>query len=377
MFFSASERLAETAGDLSNLAERLDTFLEQANESWVLEPDNVASALWAPCDQVRHMLDLATEPNIGLLLAERYLRCGTCNNLMPIKQVREALEDGDEADCTQCFGLMTGKEFEATVYRLSSQAADEARLRAERPERTVVILTALEVEQRAVHAYLGPLEKEVHKAGTVYFVGRFSTERAIWRVVTLAVGAGNAGSAAEAERAIHHFEPEVALFVGIAGGINGVSLGDIVAANEVYLYHAGKTLEEFRPRPDVFRSAYALVQQARAAVLEGKWRTRLDGNQAEYKAIVEPIAAGEQVVASDKSDTYRFIRKHYDRAVGVEMEGAGFLRAAYGNQQVEALVVRGISDLLGNKEQADRAGWQLVAAKHAAAFSFELLANLP
>ncbi len=377
MFFSASERLAEATGDLGDLAERLDAFLEHANESWVLDPDEVSSALRTPCDQVRHMLELATKPHIGLLLAERYLPCGLCNNLMPVEYVRTALENGDEIECTQCFETMTGTETEATVYRLSGPAASEARMRAERPERTVVILTALELEQRAVHAHLGPLEREVHEAGTVYFVGRFDAGRSVWRVATVAVRAGNASAAAEAERAIRHFKPEVALFVGVAGGIKDVSLGDVVVANEVYLYHAGKALEEFEPRPDVFRSAYALVQQASAAALEGHWSIRIDGLGGKPKAIVEPIAAGEQVVASEKTDTYRFIRKHYGRAVAVEMEGAGFLRAAYGNQQVKALVVRGISDLLGNKAQTDLEGWQQVAAAHAAAFSFELLANLP
>ena len=254
MFFSASERLAEATGDLGDLAERLDAFLGPANESWVLEPDEVASALRAPSDQLRYMLELATKAHIGLLRAESYLQCSVCDNLMPAEHVRTAFENGDEIECTQCSTLMTGKEPETAVYGLSCQTADEARLRRVRPERTVVILTALELEQRAVHAHLDAIKREVHNAGTVYFVGSFNATGAIWRVATVSVGAGNAGAAAEAERAIHHFKPDIALFVGIAGGIKDVSLGDVVAANEVYLYHAGKALDEFMPRPEVFRS---------------------------------------------------------------------------------------------------------------------------
>jgi nucleoside phosphorylase len=376
MFFSESARLAEATADLGDLAERLDSLLEGANESWVLHPDEVASTLRASPDLTRHLLDVGARSEIGLLRVERYLQCTVCQNLMPVEDVRTALDDGDAIDCTQCGETMTGKEPEATVYRLSDEAVKQARARAARPERMVVILTALPVELRAVHSHLSGLQRNVHEAGTVYSVGRFEAERVIWKVATVAVRAGNAGAAAEAERAIAYFQPEVALFIGIAGGIKDVALGDVVAANEVYLYHAGKALEEFEPRPEVFRSAYGLVQQASAEALEGRWLVRIRDGRGVPKAIVEPIAAGEQVVASEQADTYRFIRDHYSRAVAVEMEGAGFLRAAYGNQKVEALVIRGISDLIGNKEIADLEGWQPVASAHAAAFAFELLANL-
>lgn len=376
MFFSASERLAEASTELGDLAERLDAFLGQANESWVLNPDEVASSLGTPRDQVHYLLDLAASASIALLRAEPYLRCNFCGNLMPVDDTRATLGRGDEIDCTQCCQPMAGTEPEVTVYRLSSQAAKEARARSERPARTAVILSALELEHHAVHAYLDKLERHVHAAGTVYFVGSFASPRAIWRVATIAIRAGNPGAAAETERAIQHFNPEVVLFVGIAGGIKDVLLGDVVAANEVYLYHAGKALDDFKPRPDVYRSAYALVQQASATALEARWSNRVAGPD-KPSAIVEPIAAGEQVVTSKKADTYRFLREHYDRAVAVEMEGAGFLRAAYGNQHVQALIIRGISDLLDDKQTADTEGWQTIAAAHAAAFSFDLLANLP
>ena len=377
MFFSASARLAEATSDLGDLAERLDAFLEHANESWVLETDEVASALHASPDHVRYLLDVAARAEIDLLLAERYLRCRVCENLMPIDAVRTALEDGDDAECTQCGESMTGNEPEVTVYRLSADAAGQARTRAQRPERAAVIITALDLELQAVHEHLCGIERDVHGAGTVYFVGRFETDRAVWRVATAVVRAGNPGAAAEAERAINYFQPEVALMVGIAGGLKDVSLGDVVAANEVYLYQSGKALEEVKPRTEEFRSAYALVQQASAAALEGRWVARIHNGRHVPKAIVDPIAAGEQVVASELSETYRLIRGAYDRAVAVEMEGAGFLRAAYGNQQVMALVVRGISDLVSDKVITDSAGWQQTAAAHAAAFAFEVLANLP
>src|SRR5258708_36397025 len=58
------------------------------------------------------------------------------------------------------------------------------------------------------------------------------------------------------------------------------------------------------------------------------------------------------------------------------MEGRGLLEAASINDRVDALVVRGISDMLDKKEQSDAAGSQDTAAGLAAAFAFELLANV-
>lgn len=58
------------------------------------------------------------------------------------------------------------------------------------------------------------------------------------------------------------------------------------------------------------------------------------------------------------------------------MEGRGFLAAAHANHPVRALIVRGISDLINNKSDIDDAGRQEIAARHASAFAFEVLAKL-
>src|SRR5205814_7062548 len=81
------------------------------------------------------------------------------------------------------------------------------------------------------------------------------------------------------------------------------------------------------------------------------------------------------VVASTKSNTYTLIRKYYGDAVAVEMEGHGHMLAAHANE-TPALVVRGISDLLNHKTQADRTGSQERAAGNAAAFMFSVLGKI-
>jgi hypothetical protein len=57
------------------------------------------------------------------------------------------------------------------------------------------------------------------------------------------------------------------------------------------------------------------------------------------------------------------------------MEGRGTLAGAFAHTHVATGVVRGVSDLIENKEAADAAGSQKMASAHAAAFAAELIAR--
>ncbi|NEP14349.1 MAG: tetratricopeptide repeat protein [Symploca sp. SIO2C1] len=243
-----------------------------------------------------------------------------------------------------------------------------------------VILTALPVEYKAVRNHLIDLQEKEHPQGTIYEQGKFVAKGQEWQVGIAEVGAGNAGAAAEAERAIAYFQPNILLFVGIAGGIKDVAIGDVVVATEVYGYESGKVGEQFFTRPKAGKSAYRLVQRAKFEARKGEWLQRLDSAPvSQPRVFVAPIVAGEKVVTSRKSAIFQFLRESYNDAIALEMEGFGFLSAAFAHPNIPAVVIRGISDLIEGKnddsvESEDIR--QAKASQHASAFAFEMLAKL-
>ena len=137
-------------------------------------------------------------------------------------------------------------------------------------------------------------------------------------------------------------------------------LGDVVAATKVYWYDAGKNEKDVKPRAEVSESSYPLVQRAMAVAQGREWlkRANLAAGDQPPQAFVKPIAAGAKVVAKRESESYRLLRQFFSDAVAVDMESYGFLRAVYSRPRVQALAVRGISDLVRDKAEADAAGGQ-------------------
>ncbi|GAA0659257.1 hypothetical protein GCM10009548_27640 [Streptomyces malaysiensis subsp. malaysiensis] len=244
----------------------------------------------------------------------------------------------------------------------------------------VVVLTALEVEYRAVRAHLEDPRPVRAERGALFELGVFRDGSAERTVAIHMTGPGNPGAAASVERAAALFAPRALLFVGVAGGVKDVALGDVVAADAVYDYETGKDTESgFLPRQKTHQSAYGLVQLARLVTVGDAWQRRIrPGDDAPRpNAHVKPLAAGGRVVAHHRSDVGLRLTAGAGDALAVDMEGFGFLAGAYLNQQLDALVIRGISDLLGDKGEAHDERWQPVASRHAAAFAFELIGRMP
>lgn len=241
-----------------------------------------------------------------------------------------------------------------------------------------MVLTAKPEEYRAVSAHLTDIVEDEHPEGDVYECGRFDVENRQWQVGIVEIGMGNPNAAQKTERAIAHLKPDAVLFVGVAGGIKDVKIGDVVVATKVYDYHSGKAADQFQCRPEVVLPHHRIMERARAEARKNDWLKRLAPPipAPGPRVFLGAIAAGEQVVVSTESESYKLIREKYNDALALEMESYGFLKAAHAYSVLEALVVRGISDLLAGKTEADEGGSQERASRHAAAFAFQVLARL-
>lgn len=233
-----------------------------------------------------------------------------------------------------------------------------------------LIQTALSLEFEAVKAFLSEIIPLKHPTtGSIYNSGKYKGHD----ILVVETGAGNVRSADETSRAMEFFKPDYAFFVGVAGGLKDVKIGDVVASSKVIGFEMGKDDVDFKPRFDTIPSSYILEQIAKHVKREGKWRDLIKIDNKEIPEIfVQPIAAGEKVVSSDRSVAYTYLKKYCSDAVAVDMEGNGFLIATR-PYHIHAIEVRGISDLIENKEEADAGGSQPKAAANAAAFCFEMI----
>jgi len=256
-----------------------------------------------------------------------------------------------------------------------------------------VLITALPIERTAVVEHLHDVRDEQHPRGSVYRRGVFDENSQPWDVLVAEIGAGNEGAAAEANRTLEFFTPEVAMFVGVAGAVKDLQRGSVVAATEVHQYEYGKDRKKyFEVRPKAEQSSYSLLERARYEAGQPDWRRRIKAPPSSKKldsapfdpqvtlegtpeAAVGPIAAGSKILASNRTGIYSFLRQHYGDVVAVEMEGFGFLRGVRMNHPIHGIVVRGISDSLADKTPEADLVWQPRAARHAAAFAFQLLAT--
>jgi len=157
-----------------------------------------------------------------------------------------AIVSGPCVPKTPHWKCITLREFEEAVLMGTSTT----------PLPRALILTALAVEYKAISSYLSnPTERERH--GTIYEHGHFiATQSQSWEILIAEIGSGNPRAAAEAERAISYFDPDVALFVGVAGGLKSknVRIGDVIAATKVYGYESGKAeAREFKTRNRINR----------------------------------------------------------------------------------------------------------------------------
>ena len=242
-------------------------------------------------------------------------------------------------------------------------------------ETTIVILTAMNLEYRAVREQLSGITTHTHPSGTRFEVGHLNG----CRVALALTGKGNQSAAVLTERATAEFSPAAVIFVGVAGALQPhLGLGDVVVATHVYAYHGATSQDDgLTARPRTWELSHRVHQVAAHLERTGDWARRLPAGPPAPRVHFGPVAAGEIAHYSAVSDARQWLREHYGDAVAVEMEAAGVAQAGHLNDALPTIMVRGISDYADEgKSATDDAGWQPRAAANAAAFAAALAAVL-
>lgn len=240
-----------------------------------------------------------------------------------------------------------------------------------------VLAMPLPVEYRAVLGLLTDCSfTERTVRGTVFKTTEFQGRHGVWTLALTMTGRHNEAAAVAVERAVAEFAPQAILLVGVAGGRRDSRIGDVIAATEIYGYESGEDSGEgYLTRIKTLRSTHRLAQQAHQVEVEGTWFERIGGEERP-RVHHRPIAAGSKVITGVRSATAELIDRHCGDAQGIDMEGFGALDAAWHTGGVEAMVVRGVSDLLGDKTKSADEHRQPRAARHAGAFALALLERL-
>jgi adenosylhomocysteine nucleosidase len=243
----------------------------------------------------------------------------------------------------------------------------------------IVIQTALGLEQKSVVDNLSNVRNVEHPiTKTIYKVGEYLSNGNKLEVVVGRSNQTNINAGIETERIMQYFQPSYIFFVGIAGGLKDVKIGDIVIGSDVYGYERGKEKDSFLPRPQFGFSSYELEQQSVSFSQSDKWKTKSSSLVSEkfklpISTYVGTIASGEKVVGSSRSQLHNFLKQNCSHALAVEMEGLGFLEACRPYPLVKSLLVRGISDLVDGKDSSDNDGSQPYASDNASQFVFGLI----
>jgi len=247
----------------------------------------------------------------------------------------------------------------------------------------ILVLTALPVERDAVNKHLTGTKLEKHpEVGTDYHRGIFATPSGNIDVVVGRTGQTNINAALETERALEYYSPSHAFYVGVAGGLKDVKVGDIVIGTDVIGFERGKAEDgEFKPRPQFGASSYDLERAANSYAISNLWKTiaasLVDARFAARISVLSgTIASGEKVDASCRSDLHKYIKTNASHALAIEMEGLGFLKVCMTRPAVKSLLLRGISDLVNDKGEIDENGSQSYASQNVAAFLFGLITEL-
>ena len=97
-----------------------------------------------------------------------------------------------------------------------------------------LILTALSNEYSAVRKLLKDISEETLEDGTIIEKG-IAQNCEDGEVYIRECGKGNTKAALSADKLIKHIQPDLTMFIGIAGGIKDLNIGDVLILSLIHI----------------------------------------------------------------------------------------------------------------------------------------------
>jgi nucleoside phosphorylase len=304
------------------------------------------------------------------------------------EQVRLMVKQLDELSAADTGGMTTRKP--------------DGPLVAGRTSVDVAIITVLEEEYAAVLRLLKRVRQVVGSPTLEnqhsWVVGEVDAPaQTAPYTVALAISsrAGTNAAAITTNNTLEAFDPLCVLVVGVAGGLGGLRLGDVVVADRICAYEYGEFDHGFSPRTDLDSptdSTLASAARTLTALYPGWYSELYEEENLRHlspRIVVGNVASGDKAVDDPADAFFASVMRSRPKLKAVEMEGAGTAAAIQDAREKQRAVsfsmIRGISDLPrqggsrpghqpGQSEQTEtRDSWKVAASAAAAAVAIQLI----
>ncbi|CAB3984236.1 5 -methylthioadenosine S-adenosylhomocysteine nucleosidase [Paramuricea clavata] len=265
------------------------------------------------------------------------------------------------------FTLLTASDFDNEPYGWSSNE-----IKSQLPT-NILLITANDHEFNALYSCMKHVQRGYSaKLGMVDF-GRFGDQNnPKVRVALMKCAQGPAAALIVVKNAAEILNPKVVLFVGFCASMKPekAKLGDVVISAKLATYDDKKikengTVEHRGTKANVSRNMARLILNA----ADG-WKPPLKDQNSLNVAVHRDAVMLSGSDSVDSLDIRQKLAKHFPDALGLEMEGAGLLAAAY-DIGMEWAVVKAVSDFAdGSKEKTKH--WQPFSSAMAASVVYNM-----
>ncbi len=209
----------------------------------------------------------------------------------------------------------------------------------------VGIIAAMPEEIRHLRAVLQGERLATHAGIDFYTGGLPAGQQQLCPVVLALSGIGKVNVALATQLMIDRYGVDLVVNTGSAGGLgDNQQIGDFVLADKLCHHDIDVTLLGLLPGELPGLPRYYSVNPHYIKLLDTLAREQGISHH------IGTIATGESFIYRPEQVAY--IKRHFDQVIACEMEAAAVAQVAFLNQ-VDAVVIRGLSDIAGHQAEAN------------------------